>query len=325
MSVGTFSGTPSRLEALIGQLGTTQTTTTVLTAPKRTIDTDNCISRTKDGGILMVRDANLNDVTNNPSGLTLSKSNDCGTTWTELTSFSPGMVPGTPQEPDWTTPQAGTPGGVDRPELYVDPWNGNAYITVNLDAGVPLQQGWYLLQYTASGAGFSSPPTSYVVPDGGGLPLVMTSTADGKLLVAQRGPSGVVTNPSYSISLAMLDDNIAGGPAFSPPYVVWYDTGHGQPALATDDNAFSSIAPASYGSKWTQDVQVSRVSSSASDDVYRVIYPSTILIPGTSTYRQVINVVQVHYSPVSTSSRVLRTSLGSLPRPQQVQSRRSGA
>jgi hypothetical protein len=196
------------------------------------LGTDNVLTKMADGSLLLVRNGvSWKDVANKPKWWSKYKvqnnpygsrvvafafrSTDCGATWTQLATIDPLDF----QAGKYAVPRPlnGDFGGWDRPEVYVDPWNGNIYVTENAAAGVTDANG--STQKTAPDkdgkTGDVQVFTHFLFKsDNGGkswvkihefgawTPIVMTSTPNGRLVLY----SAMGDQPKIKFSARHTDD-----------------------------------------------------------------------------------------------------------------------
>jgi hypothetical protein len=253
---------------------------------------DNQMARLTDGELMVLHQGVRCDITGNGcdpnAGFTNYRgveyvyvSSDCGASWSLRYVLDPKSygLPGQYSAPNHNAyanqSDAGWQGGMDRPELYVDPWTGTVYVTVT---GGGSGTAKLLLSSATNGKTWTLIPQPATPLDPGAGGTVMTSVPSGRLYILGCRSSSADTQPI---------------PWHFDTRLTWYDPG--TPAIApevTVDPLGCSLldAPGSWatprGLLWTSgNPTISRAGTSYQEqangmDNLRLGYPQTILDGG---------------------------------------------
>jgi hypothetical protein len=168
--------------------------------------TDNQIVRLKNGDLLLLRSSSTTaplhpkpewwDYNGGRRGaLLLWRSQDSGKTWTPSKIDAQKILGGKSAWPQEIKDKEGKItkwfGGFDRPDMYADPFNGNLYITVSIDAGsapqwVDKHAYFHMILLVSLDGGRTWGPKPIVWEgkyDSSYRPLAMTSTPSGRLFL----------------------------------------------------------------------------------------------------------------------------------------------
>ncbi|MCJ7512179.1 MAG: NBR1-Ig-like domain-containing protein [Anaerolineales bacterium] len=227
--------------------------------------------------------------------LHLWRSFDCGTSWERLPdidSASSSIFSGQCGVPQADKNKAPRRGGFDREEIYVDPWTGRIFLTTGCMGG-----GYGSYAAFHAGVIFSSTDNGSTWTAAAdtltrATPIVMTSTPNGRLYLAQ----------------CVYDDAIQGYPTtlywMDPPWtaveggvqIFFGDkTDPGSRCQQLPDASKAGSAAYTLSAKVIQarvlPPSLSRVHSDALGDTLRIAFPAVL------NWRQVARIVNVHIGP----------------------------
>jgi hypothetical protein len=175
-------------------------------------EADSVMARLPNGTLLLARGV-MRQGPIQRSGTGVWNSTDCGSTWngpifidpSDKLRYPPPEFPGVPSA-NYGDPQraggAPIPGGWDREELYADPFNGNAYLTVLGRGGLPpgggngaLYEDPLLIRSTSSG--WQSIPVPRAWP-----PMMMTSVPGRLFILTCQGSPYLHWSDNNGVSIA---------------------------------------------------------------------------------------------------------------------------